>query len=148
MSFSQKEYIRDFNKQNYKMYQIRVRKDSDIIKYLDTMKNRNKYITSLIEKDKNVLTLSQIKKTIKPILNKYGITDINLFGSYARGEATKNSDVDIYCDAGKLKSLFEEVDLIEELEIALSKKVDIVFTDSDMHPFFKKCIMEDMIKLC
>lgn len=46
---------------------------------------------------KKVLTLKKIKETIKPILNSYGIKDIYLFGSYARGEANSQSDIDIYC---------------------------------------------------
>ena len=149
MSFEQAKYIKQYNKENYKMYQFRIKRNSDMANYLDSMTNRNKYIVNLIENDrnKNVLTLSVIKKTIKPILNKYGITDINLFGSYARGEATKNSDIDIYCDSGNIKNLIEQGKMEDELEQALNKEVDVIFSSSKMDPFFKEQIMEDMIKI-
>ena len=49
MPFNQTEYISNFNKNNYKMYQFRVKKtNKNIINYLDNIKNRNSYIVSLI----------------------------------------------------------------------------------------------------
>lgn len=150
LQFDQKKYIEKYNKENYKMYQFRVRKDNPIIDILDNTKNRNKYIVSLIENKerKDILTIKQIKNIIKPILDKYGINDINLFGSYARGEANSNSDVDIYCNKGKIKNLIQQGKMEDELEKALGKEVDVVFNSSKMDSYFKKQIMEDMIKLC
>ena len=151
MSFNQQEYISKFNKDKYKMYQFRIKKSEEkLISLLDNINNRNNYIVSLIDKDINneIYTLKQLKLILKPILNKYGITDINLFGSYARGEANKDSDIDIYCNKGNIKTLIDQQRLIEELEMALNKKVDIIFSSSQMDELFKKNIMEDMIKLC
>ncbi len=150
MKFEQNKYISTYNKEKYKMYQFRIRRNSDIVAYLDNMENRNKYIVELIENEKNnkVLTISTIKKTIKPILNKYGISDIYLFGSYARGEANTESDIDIYCDKGEINNLIEQGLMEEELEKALDKEVDVIFSSSKMDPFFKERIMEDLIKLC
>ncbi|MBP5550681.1 MAG: nucleotidyltransferase domain-containing protein [Bacilli bacterium] len=85
---------------------------------------------------------------MKPVFRKYEINEIYLFGSYARGEATKDSDVDIYCSKGKVRSLIDQGRLIDELEEVLKKKVDIVFDTSEMNEYFKNQIMEDMIKLC
>lgn len=147
MSFNQTEYINSFNKNNYKMYQFRVRKtDIQLIKHLDSIDNRNNYILSLINND--VYTIKKIKNIIKPILNSYGINEIYLFGSYARGEAKQNSDIDIYCEKGNIRTLLDEGKLIEDLETALNKQVDIVFIDSYINDYFKEQIMEDMIKLC
>ena len=151
MSFNHVEYISKFNKNNYKMYQFRVKKtDKELIEYLDKKENRNTYILSLINEDinKKVYTLKEIKRIIKPILNKYGINDIYLFGSYARGEAKSNSDIDIYCDKGNIKTLIDQGELEEELESALNKEVDIIFTTSILDEYFKEQIKEDMIKLC
>ena len=151
MSFNQNEYISNFNKNNYKMYQFRVKKsDDNIIKYLDNIENRNGYIVSLINTDlnKSIYTIKKIKTIIKPILNKYGITEIYLFGSYARGEAKESSDIDIYCNKGNVKTFIDQVLLEDELEKALNKKVDIVFDSSYIDDYFKMQIMEDMIKLC
>ena len=151
MPFNQVEYITKFNKDNYKMYQFRVRKsDVDLINKLDSVHNRNSYITNLIKNDlkPNVLSIKQIKDRIKPIIKKHQIKDVYLFGSYSRGEANENSDVDIYCDKGDLRTLYDEVDLIDEFENALGKKVDLVTIGSRMQDFFKQQIEEDMIKIC
>lgn len=144
-------YINQYNKDNYKMYQFRVRKsDVDLINKLDSVHNRNSYITNLIINDlkPNVLSIKQIKDRIKPIIKKHQIKDVYLFGSYSRGEANENSDVDIYCDKGDLRTLYDEVDLIDEFENALGKKVDLVTIGSRMQDFFKQQIEEDMIKIC
>ena len=148
---NKKAYINQYNKDNYKMYQFRVRKsDVDLINKLDSVHNRNSYITNLIINDlkPNVLSIKQIKDRIKPIIKKHQIKDVSLFGSYSRGEANENSDVDIYCDKGDLRTLYDEVDLIDEFENALGKKVDLVTIGSRMQDFFKQQIEEDMIKIC
>ena len=150
MKFNQAKYIAKFNKNNYKMYQFRVKKtETTIINYLDNVENRNKYIMELIDSDVNrsVYTIKEIKNIIKPILNKHGITDINLFGSYARGDARPESDINIYCDKGNIRTLIDQVVLEEELENALNKKIDLVFNTARMNQSFRDNIMEDMIKL-
>ncbi len=151
MEFNQIEYISKYNKKNYKMYQFRIKKsDYLLIKHLDSIDNRNAYIVSLINENlnSNIYTIKELKNIIKPILNKYGIKDINLFGSYARGEANSDSDVDIYCEQGNIKTLIDQGILEDELEEALNKKVDIVFNTTEIDAYFKNQIMEDMIKLC
>ena len=151
MPFNQAKYISNFNKNNYKMYQFRVKKsDINIINYLDNIENRNSYIVSLITTDisSSIYTIKEIKSIIKPILNKYGINDIYLFGSYARGEAKDSSDIDIYCDKGNIRTFIDQGLLEDELEKALNKKVDIIFDSSSIDEYFEKQIMEDMIKLC
>ena len=150
MSFDQNSYIAKYNKENYKMYQFRVKKtNAHIISKLDSVSNKNEYINELIFKDSGgVLTLKQIKDIIKPILHKHGIDEVYLFGSYARGEATSKSDVDIYCEKGNVRTLIQQGFLEEELEKALKKDVDIVFTTSQMNDFFRNQLEGDLIKLC
>ncbi len=151
MAFNQLKYIDSYNKNNYKMYQFRVKKsNTKVIDHLRRISNKNEYILSLINENisRSVYTIKEIKKIIKPILNKYGITDIYLFGSYARGEAKESSDIDIYCGKGNIKTLIDQGILEDELESALSKKVDIIFDSSIMDDYFKESITEDMIKLC
>ena len=151
MSSNQLNYISKYNKENYKMYQFRVKKsDNELIEKLDTVSNRNSYITNLILEDINpsVLTIKQIKERIKPVMEKHGIKNVYLFGSYARGEANSNSDVDIYCDSGDVDTLWKHSAFQDELEEALGKKVDVVTIGSRMHDFFRQQLEEDMIKLC
>ena len=151
MSSKQLDYINKYNKDKYIMYPFRVKKsDSLLIQKLASVSNRNSYITNLIynDIDSGVLSIKEIKERIKPIINKHGIKNVYLFGSYSRGEANRNSDIDIYCDSGDLKTLYDEVAFVEELENALGKKVDVITTDSPLNDYFKKQLEEDMIKIC
>jgi len=151
MAFVKNEYINEYNKEKYKMYQFRIKKsETNIISHLDNTKNRNSYISSLIKKEitNDVYTIKNLKSIIKPILLKYGINDVYLFGSYARGEANVNSDVDIYCEKGNIKTLIDQGFLEDELKEALKKDVDVVFVESSMSEYFKERIMGDLIKLC
>ena len=150
MTFDQDKYIKEYNKDKYKMYQFRVKKaDKKIIEILDSKDNKNQYIINLIKDDvfNNVYTLKQIKTIIKPIMQKYGINEVYLFGSYARGEANNNSDIDLFCEKGIARTFVEQQTLIDELEENLGKKVDIVTFSSKMNENFEKNLMEDRIKL-
>lgn len=88
----------------------------------------------------NILSIDQIKSKISELLNKdnyYPINKIILFGSYARGDAEKNSDIDLLiCDSpkfggmknfaliGELKSIFlKEVELFSDANIDKSSKL-------------------------
>ena len=151
VSFNQKKYVSEFNKETYKMFPFRVRKDNaKVIDKLESVPNKNKYITELIENNINpsVLTIKQIKTAIIPVLSKHNIHEVYLFGSYARGEATNKSDVDIYCESGDIKTFIDQGFLEDELVNALGKEVDVIFTDTKLDDFFEKQIKEDLIKLC
>ena len=148
---SRYEYTNAFNKRNYKTYSFRVRKDNlDVINKLNTVDNKNKYIASLINNDihSTVLTIKQIKDRIKPVIKSHNIKEVYLFGSYSRGEANSESDVDLYCDRGDIQSLFQHVGVIHELEDALGKKVDCILIGSTMDDYFKQQLQEDMIRIC
>ena len=102
---------------------------------------------SNMKPNKEIYTLEKIKKLIKPVMDKHQITEVYIFGSYARGEARSDSDIDIYCGAGDVKTLYDETDFIEELEKALSKKVDLVTIGSKMSSFFERQLNKDKIKI-
>ena len=151
MATNQINYISNYNKDNYKMYQFRVKKnDNELIKKLDSVSNRNCYIKNLIMEDINpsVLTIKQIKERIRPIIAKHDIKEVYLFGSYARGEANSNSDIDIYCESGDVDTLWKFSAFCDELEEALGKKVDVVTIGSQMHDYFKQQLEEDKIRIC
>ena len=151
MSTNQIKYISKYNKENYKMYQFRIKKsDENLINKLDSISNMTEYITNLVLEDINsdILTLKQIKERIKPIMSKHHIDEVYLFGSYARGEANRNSDVDIYCANGDVDTLWKFSSFCDELEEALGKKVDVVTIGSQMDDYFKQQLDEDKIKIC
>ncbi len=74
----------------------------------------------------NIYTINEIAAAVKPIAVRYGIECIVLFGSYARGEATAESDIDMLISYEKLTGSFALGGVYAELEEALGKPVDVV----------------------
>ena len=77
-----------------------------------------------------IYTIEEIKEMISDILKKYGVEKAYIFGSYARGEADKKSDVDIMIKKGNLKTLMQLSALAYEIEQILKKQVDIVIEET------------------
>lgn len=75
--------------------------------------------------DKDVLTMENISAVVKPIASKYNVEAIYLFGSYARGEATAESDLDFLVLGGSLFKKILIFALAEELREAFGKAVDV-----------------------
>lgn len=66
-----------------------------------------------------------------PVLRKHAVKRAAIFGSFARGEATAKSDIDILIEyKSKTKSLFDLVDLKSDLEDSLDRKVDVITYNS------------------
>lgn len=74
--------------------------------------------------------------------SRYGIDQLGVFGSVARGEQNDDSDVDIFY-VGKALSLFTMDDLQCELEKALGCKVDIVRMRENMNPLLRSRITKE-----
>lgn len=64
--------------------------------------------------------------TIQDILRAHGVITASIFGSYARGEAGSNSDLDILVNYRPGTSLFDHIDLKDELEKHSGMHVDVV----------------------
>ena len=74
-----------------------------------------------------IYTIDEIKRTVAPIAKKYNIEKVWLFGSYARGEADENSDVDLLLDYERLGGgLFAIGGVYVDFEECFEKGVDIV----------------------
>lgn len=86
--------------------------------------------------------INRIKKIIVPLLKKNGVVKAGIFGSYARGEAKKKSDVDILIRFKGKKSLFYLSGLELKLEGKLKKKVDLL-TYHSLHPLLRQRILKE-----
>ena len=73
-----------------------------------------------------MLSVSIIKERITPICKAYGVEKVFLFGSYARGEATDESDIDLRIEKGKIKDLFTLSGFRLDIMDILKNKVDIL----------------------
>lgn len=90
--------------------------------------------------------LQEIKDIVIPIAKTYGVSKVGVFGSYARGEANENSDVDIYIEKGKLRSLIQYFSFVNDLEHSLGCHVDVVTTNA-MDKEFVENIMREGITI-
>ncbi len=90
--------------------------------------------------------LHRIAKAVVPILKKNGVVKAGIFGSYARGEAKKRSDVDFLVKIKGRKSLLDIAGLQLDLQKALRKKVDLV-EYQEIHPYLKKQILNEEIRI-
>ena len=89
--------------------------------------------------------IRKIQKKIIPILKKNKVVRAGIFGSYARGEAKKKSDIDILIQPPKGMGLgFVGIKL--ELEQKLGRKVDLL-TYKSIHPYLKKYILDDEVRI-
>lgn len=94
-----------------------------------------------------IYTIDDIRNKTAPIAKEFGVSRMSLFGSYARGEATDSSDVDLYIDRGKLSNLLQYFAFIDELENELHCHVDVVTTGIEDKQFFF-AIMQEGVLLC
>lgn len=75
-----------------------------------------------------MLDIATIKSAVEPIAKLYGIKRIYLFGSYAKGTATKRSDVDLLIEKGKPMSLLKLSGMRQRVQEKLDLSVDVVTT--------------------
>ena len=89
--------------------------------------------------------IKEIKRKIIPLLKKNNIVRAGIFGSYARGDMKKNSDIDILVEPPKDIG-FGFVGIQLELENKLKIKVDLLSYKA-IHPLLKKRILNEEIKI-
>ncbi len=85
-------------------------------------------------------------KIIIDTLKAYHPSLIGVFGSYARGEQTDDSDIDILVNLKGRINLFELIKLEEELSNLLGIKVDLI-TKNSLNEYLKDIVEEDLIYL-
>ena len=78
------------------------------------------------------------------ILQRYGVKRISVFGSYARGEANPESDIDIIVEFTDRKSLLDIVGIEQELSEVLGIKVDLL-TEKSISPYLVDRIKKEML---
>jgi len=89
-------------------------------------------------------SLDELKNKIREILKKNGIVRAGVFGSYARGEQRKNSDIDILVEFDD--SLLKLIRLERELKNEINLKVDLL-TYNGIHPLLKKRILNEEVRI-
>ncbi len=75
--------------------------------------------------DQNIYTRRQLQNLVIPLLRKYNANRAMLFGSYARNEATEDSDIDLLIIGGESFEPTDVFALAEDLHLASGKSVDV-----------------------
>ncbi|MBM7866034.1 hypothetical protein GTO89_06225 [Heliobacterium gestii] len=90
------------------------------------------------------MNLQAIQKRAEPIFQRYGVVQAFVFGSFARGDQSEDSDIDFlieYASDAK-KSMFDFCNLIGELQNALGRNVDVV-TIKGLSPFLREVVEKE-----
>ena len=78
-------------------------------------------------------TIDELRPILAPILSRYGMASAYLFGSYARGQADANSDIDVILFGKPEFRALDVFGVAEELHRRTGKKVD-VYEQSELEP--------------
>ena len=90
--------------------------------------------------------LKSKRNDILRLASQHGASHVRVFGSLARGEAGPSSDIDLLVQMEEGRSLLDLIELSQELESVLQRKVDIL-TDDGLSPYLKERIQAEAIPL-
>lgn len=74
----------------------------------------------------STIILAVSKQQIEGVLDRYGVIDVSVFGSFSRGDAGSGSDLDLLVTYKPGTSLFDVLALQDELEGIFGRKVDLI----------------------
>jgi hypothetical protein len=94
---------------------------------------------------KTLEEIQQILRQNKSLLQEnYQIAQLGIFGSYARGEQTEKSDIDVLIDYEQAPTLFKLVELRDYLSNAMGMKVDVV-TKNGLKPRIRERVLSEVV---
>ena len=109
--------------------------------------NRSKLVERIIEQyvgAAEMLSQEDIRYHVVSLSGQYGAAKVSLFGSYARGEANEDSDIDILLEKGDIKGL-QVLDFQEDLARRLDRPVDVVTTAGASERFLAKIRQDEVV---
>ena len=92
----------------------------------------------------NIEIIDFLKSHKQEMVERYGVIRIGLFGSYARNEAKKDSDIDIAVELEK-PDMFYLIGIKQTIEDEFGGRVDVVRIRDNMNSLLKKRILQDVI---
>ncbi|MBQ9026151.1 MAG: nucleotidyltransferase domain-containing protein [Methanobrevibacter sp.] len=91
-----------------------------------------------------IYTIEEIRKIVIPIAKEYGVAKISLFGSYAKENATNDSDIDFIIDKGDLVGI-QYFSLLHDLENVFHCKIDLITTGFSNKEFLNNIQKEEIL---
>lgn len=92
------------------------------------------------------LDLKDVREKSRPILDKHGVQKAEVFGSYARGEQDKESDIDLLVEMENGATLIDIAELKKELENILEVQVDVL-TYNSIHPEILSQVQDEAVEI-
>lgn len=89
-------------------------------------------------------TLHEISEVVRAAAQKYGLQKVTLFGSYARGHATRTSDIDLCVDKGDARG-FALGGFQYDVSQALKKEVDVVMRNAGDEAFMNSVAIDEVV---
>lgn len=89
-------------------------------------------------------SVEEIRAIVSALAREYGADRIYLFGSYARGDANANSDIDLRIDKGSIRGL-QLGGLAADLEDAFGMTVDLIPTGSLDNNFLRAISADEVL---
>lgn len=127
----------------YQNYEADESKKSSM-KYLFMMQKLEEY--GFIDETHGILSIGRIKDICSEVFSDFEIEYCYLFGSYAKGKATENSDIDLLISTAISGMQF--YDLVEVLREKLKKKVDVLNREQlNNNPDLTNEILKDGVKI-
>jgi predicted nucleotidyltransferase len=83
---------------------------------------------------------------ILAIANRHGASNLRIFGSVARGNANRHSDIDVLIDLEPGRTLLDHAALLIELNQLLGRKVDVV-TTRGLRPRMRDRVLQEAVPL-
>lgn len=90
--------------------------------------------------------LREKREDIRRIAAKHGASNVRIFGSLARGEATEASDVDLLVEVGAETSSWFPAGLVLDLEEILGRKVEVV-TEKGLNAHLRERVLQEAVPL-
>lgn len=90
-------------------------------------------------------SMDEIREKAIPIAQKYGVNRLGLFGSYARGEANGQSDLDFLIDGGQIKGLLQYTGFVLDLEDIFGCHVDVVMDGIKDKEFLRQIKKDEVV---
>ena len=90
--------------------------------------------------------LKKNRQAILAIADQYGVYDVRVFGSVARGEDTDQSDIDLLVKVKSGHSLLDLGGFLFDVRKLLGSEVDVV-TDNGLRPRIREQVLQEAIAL-
>ena len=90
-------------------------------------------------------TMEELAHIVSPIAEMHGVKSVSVFGSYSRGQASAQSDVDLKIEKGQLRTLFQLSAFRLALEDALHLPVDLITSETSDAAFLNMIAKDEVL---